>query len=520
MFDTHGPIRTDALRGRARMTVTRTPKLLLRLDAALSAPATADRTAAVLLALWIALYAAFASISTRQTGVHWDIGELVAWSRQPAWGYKHPPMSAWIAALWFAVFPVADWSAFLLAMVVSGSAIWIAWRICRACLPPDRWPLALAMLFLIPLYSFQAAKFNANTVMMPFWALATLGFLRSVERRSLGASASAGLAGAGAMLGKYWSVNLVAGLGLAALLDRRRAAYFRSAAPWVLVAVCALALAPHVIWLRTDGAVASGFATSIAASSNGAARTRSVEYVLGSLAYLAVPLLLYAALRPARAALRDTLWPADATRRLMVLAMLLPFLLPAVLNLVVPTRLTSLWTIPNWTLVPAVLLGSPLLTVTRRVRTAAVGLALAIPVLALIAAPFVATASHASGRNVEQAQAPQLGTAVQQRWAAATSAPLRWIGGETDVSYNAAFYANDKPRVRTEGAVDSAFSTAVRRDGMAVVCRVETAPCVVFLDAVQRAMGGIRAETTLVHTYRGVAGPARRYRLLLTPPAQ
>ena len=51
------------------------------------------------------------------------------------------------------------------------------------------------------------------------------------------------------MMGKYWSIFLLAGLGVAALADPRRATYFRSAAPWVTIAVGALVLAPHVAWI-------------------------------------------------------------------------------------------------------------------------------------------------------------------------------------------------------------------------------------------------------------------------------
>ena len=130
---------------------------------ALSDAKKADRTAALLIVLFAAPYTLHAVIANASTGLHQDLGELVAWSRRPAWGFKHPPMSAMVALVWFAVFPLADWSAYLLAMVVSASAVWIAWRVCREWLPSDRWPLSLAMLMLIPLYSFHALKFNAGS---------------------------------------------------------------------------------------------------------------------------------------------------------------------------------------------------------------------------------------------------------------------------------------------------------------------------------------------------------------------
>ena len=59
----------------------------------------------------------------------------------------------------------------------------------------------------------------------------------------------AGVFAALSIYGKYWSVMLLVGLGIAALTDRRREDYFRSPAPWVTIAAGALVLAPHVVWL-------------------------------------------------------------------------------------------------------------------------------------------------------------------------------------------------------------------------------------------------------------------------------
>jgi hypothetical protein len=44
------------------------------------------------------------------------MGEVFSWSTALAYGYpKHPPFPAWVAAVWFAVFPRADWAYYLLS---------------------------------------------------------------------------------------------------------------------------------------------------------------------------------------------------------------------------------------------------------------------------------------------------------------------------------------------------------------------------------------------------------------------
>src|SRR4029078_4572397 len=156
---------------------------------------------------------------------------------------------SWLVGLWLAVFPLSDWAYYLFAMVVAAVGLWIAWRLSLDYLDGDKPAGGLALLTLVPLYNFHALKFNANTVLIPFWAATTWWFLRSFETRNLGYAALAGLAPAAAMLGKYCTVVLLAGLVIAVLADPRRGAYFRSAAPWVTVAFGAVALMPHLVWL-------------------------------------------------------------------------------------------------------------------------------------------------------------------------------------------------------------------------------------------------------------------------------
>src|SRR5262249_26347577 len=125
-------------------------------------------------------------------------------------------------------------------------------------------------LTLVPFFNFHALKFNANSAMMPWWALTTWFFLCSFEAPDplpqagegkskyplsltgdgrVAAAALAGFAAAGAMLTKYWSVVLLAALAIAAASDPRRKLYFGSTAPFVTIAAGVAALSPHLMWL-------------------------------------------------------------------------------------------------------------------------------------------------------------------------------------------------------------------------------------------------------------------------------
>jgi len=185
-----------------------------RLVAALSDPARRERTVIVVLLAYVAIWTLYGMLAKASQDIHIDMAEMFAWSRELALGYpKHPPLAAWLTAGWFAIFPAADWAFYLFAMTVAAFALWIAWQLAGDYLDAEKRVLALLLLMLVPFFNFHALKFNANTVLLPLWAATALCFLRSFERRSIGWAALAGLCAAGAMLGKYWSIFLLGGLG-------------------------------------------------------------------------------------------------------------------------------------------------------------------------------------------------------------------------------------------------------------------------------------------------------------------
>ena len=53
--------------------------------------------------------------------VHMDVAEAYAWGQKFLLGYgKHPPLSGWVAGVWFRLFPVTDWATYALAMATLG----------------------------------------------------------------------------------------------------------------------------------------------------------------------------------------------------------------------------------------------------------------------------------------------------------------------------------------------------------------------------------------------------------------
>ena len=203
-----------------------------RLVDALADARRGPRTAAALLAVYALLWWAYAVVAKSTQDIHFDMGEVFAWSTELAYGYpKHPPFPAWVAAAWFAVFPREDWAYYLLSAAIIAVALWFAWLIAARVVDGEKRAVALVLLAFAPVFNFLPLKFNSNALLIPVWAGATWLFLRSCSQRTLAAGALAGAGAAIAMLTKYWSIFLIVGFAAGALVHPHRRDYFRSPAP-------------------------------------------------------------------------------------------------------------------------------------------------------------------------------------------------------------------------------------------------------------------------------------------------
>ena len=79
----------------------------------------------MLLGGFILFWLAFQVVSYAATDLHPDPLEMFAWGRHPSAGYfKHPPLGAWMTAIWFSIFPTMDWSFQLFSNVNAAVALY------------------------------------------------------------------------------------------------------------------------------------------------------------------------------------------------------------------------------------------------------------------------------------------------------------------------------------------------------------------------------------------------------------
>jgi 4-amino-4-deoxy-L-arabinose transferase-like glycosyltransferase len=496
-----------------------------RLFDALSDPKRRGRAVAAVLAAYCAAWTFYAVLAKASQDIHFDMGEMVAWSRDVGFGTpKHPPLPAWIVGAWFGLFPLADWAYYLLAVAIGTAALWIAWAASARYLGAEKQATGLALLMLVPFFNFHALKYNANSAMMPWWGLATWLFLRSFETRAVGFAAVAGVAAAAAMLTKYWSIVLIAALGVAALCDSRRRAYFTSAAPYVTIAAGAAALAPHAAWLYAHDFVPFGYALESHPATVGEALASGAGYLAGALGYVAAPILLVAlAARPGRAAVMEALWPEDPQRRLAAMAFVLPLLLPTLLAVASAEKVVSLWAIASMTLLPVVLLSSPQVTIPRPAAIGILGVAVALPVLAIAAAPVVAIMTHLVGLPNYAAHYRLVAQAAEKLWRETTRERLRLVGSYNNVLYGTVFYFADRPSaydIESPNITPWVDDARIARDGLLLYCPVAELLCMKALAARTADLrGGRRVEVEISRSFLGMRGVTVRYAIAAIPPA-
>lgn len=497
-----------------------------RLLDALVDPARRERTMALALAGYAVVWTLYGVIAKGSQDLHFDMGEEVAWSHEVILGTpKHPPLAAWLVRAWFEVMPVTVWSYYLFAVAMATIALWIAWHVAGRYLDPAKRVAGIALLTLVPFYNFHALKFNANTVLIPFWAATTWWFLRSLETRRVDWAALAGAGAAATMLGKYWSIFLLAGLGVAALTDFRRRDYFRSWAPWVTIAVGAVLLAPHLAWTATHDFGPFRYAFGAHPAAPAAAAYYDLLFFGGIVAYIAAPLALnFVATRPSLAAIGDSLWPPAGERRTALIALAAPLFLAALGAILLEMQIGALWTMSGMTLLPVALLATPLVSVSRTAAVRLLAVAVIYPVVMVAASPGIAVIIHRQGVPNYAAHYQLIARAVERAWSASTEAPLRIVGSYTDIVNGIVFYFPSQPStldIVTPAQTPWVDAERIKREGAAIVCPLAETRCIQALNAyAARFPGAATEDVSLARRFFGALDKPVGYRILSIPRQQ
>ena len=451
-----------------------------------------------------------------------DAAEAYAWGQSFLGGYgRHPPMTGWIAGLWYSVFPAADWASYALSRVMTFVTLAALCFIARRVVGPRRALLLLLLMMLYPLFHTKGERFNNYQVLLALLPLLVLTFLVAYEKRNALWGALLGLAAAACTLTIYSGLIGVAAIGLAALIHPGRMRFLRSPAPWVAAIVYLVALTPHVIWLVKWNYPTLQWASLLAAERGSVLRT--LEYLGHHFALLAIPVAAGGALLwPWRRAVNTFARREPDAFLVLVISTVLVFTPPAA-ALVMSSYLRLDWGNPLFFLVPLTVLVLIPRLVTRRALARAGIVATVFTLILLIASPIYPWVNYRL-RPVGGAHAPyhEVAEELTKVWRARFGTPLPIVVGGYEVAAYVVFYSADHPKMYAD--FDPALSSWInypnelKRKGWIGVCATFAADCLAKLDeldpkaekleiSVTRQIGDVKGET-MIFALR-ISAPAR-----------
>ncbi|AMA55441.1 glycosyltransferase family 39 protein [Bradyrhizobium sp. CCGE-LA001] len=399
--------------------------------------------------------------------VHMDVAEAYGWGQKFLWGYgKHPPLSGWIAGVWFKMFPATDWATYALAMATVSLGMVICWLVALRVVDARRAFLVVVMIALYPIFNFKGFKYNPDLLQLVTLPLLVLAYLNAFAKRSWQSGILLGLAGALALMTKYWVLTMIGAVGLAALIHPERLRFLSSPAPWVAIATMAAAMIPHIVWLANAHFVPLTYAGDTYSLQDADLMHRLVAgYVLHNVALLALPVALAAlamALVPhwftllLRAPLRivTRAWARGGNPGVNLSQALNVWIIQVIVAVGPPlgALLFSIymktdWGISLFFLVPLALVAIPALRVQSAVLFNIAAIWLVISAATLAASPWIAAREMAAntGNTATYGARSELARELTQAWH--TRFASRWaiVAGTMESIQPMVFYSPDHP---------------------------------------------------------------------------
>ena len=461
-------------------------------------------------------WATYAQVSS-SSGVHIDSLEAYAWGREFKLGYyKHPPFWAWVAGLWFMVFPKTDWCFWLLSELNGALGLAGAYALMgRFCGQRTRL-LCVFLLMLTPFYQFNALRFNANTILLSIWPWTMYFFVRSIETRRIGYAVVCGALAGFALLSKYFGLVLIGSCVVASLTHHNRRAYYLSAAPYVSLLIAGALFTPHVIWLFRDGFQPLAYMATKIDLRDRAISDSFFQFIGASVAFFVAPIALLLLARWRGGASKPMPAPENGRSFENVIAFS-PFILTLIAGSGGHTALAIPFGVPIFSLATL-----PLLRLIGpdedKALAYARGAVIALMAACAMAAPFMANVFVGTKHKDHIRPHTEAAQAAIDLWREKTAAPLRFASGDRMNSLSITFRSKDD--TSEFNGFNMRWSPSVtpetlRRHGLLVLCTNGSGPC---LDGVAPFLTprSTRHEISVAHEIAG--SPLMGYTVFIIPP--
>ncbi|WP_213288251.1 glycosyltransferase family 39 protein [Bradyrhizobium sp. sGM-13] len=469
--------------------------------------------------------------------VHMDVAEAFAWGQKFLLGYgKHPPLSGWVAGAWFMLFPVTDWATYALAMTTLGCSLVICWLLALRVVDRRRAFFVVVMLALYPIFNFKGFKYNPDLLQLVTLPLVALAYLDAFEKRSVKSGVWLGLAGALALMTKYWALTVIGAVGLAALIHPQRLQFLRSPAPWVAIATLVVAMLPHFMWLKQVDFVPLTYAgDTYSLTDRAMIDDLALGYVGHNLALLAAPVILGAIalmwrpfrLMPFPAFSRGANIGVNISQAINVwIVQAVVAIGPPLGALTFHVYIKTDWGIPLFFLMPLALVAIPAVRIRKIALLNLTATWLVISLVVLTISPRIVAYELDEKRTAGATYRARSELARELTEAWHTRFYSRWpvVAAYTVTGQPVTFYSPDHPAPLTPDEPWSSGLTSLeeaKRSGFIGICEVDhwkLEKCEAWMQA--HAANAERMVMTTRRFFLGKAGPATAWNVFIVPPAR
>jgi 4-amino-4-deoxy-L-arabinose transferase-like glycosyltransferase len=471
---------------------------------------------------FVLMWAFVNAVANSANGLNHDMIESYVWGHEFQLGYyKHPPFWAWVAGLWFHVFPTNGSSFAVLSAINAGLGLLGCWYLVGCFTSGNKRLAAVALLLASPFYTLFAYKYNANTIFLSIWPWTAYFFLRSMQSRAPVDAVLLGILAGIAALSKYYAIVLLFSCLVASILHSQRRAYFRSASPYLSVASCGAVIAPHVGWLIVNGF--QPFHYFEGETGHGLAFVAHQTIDLFAQYLLPQIVIVLVVLFGGGARFSSRLGHLARENRVLLVLACGPFVLTVFLSVLFRVLITSNTALSTFCLAPLALIELTEGGNIARMKRAALALAAASTVVALLAAPVLAYA-HAVGlmRGTPGINDPseELAGAATTMWHATMRSPVAFVAGTQLYADSIVFYSPDHPSELIDFDHEKSpwvSKAALLRGGLLIACLASDQKC--LLQAAAQTGGRTLTERiSLQHKAFGQSGRMVEFVLFLVAP--
>lgn len=392
-----------------------------------------------------------------------DLIEALTYGREWVLGSdKLPPLPWWMVEITYRLFG-ADIAYYALAEIVIVATFLLVWALSRPLVGAVGALVAALIVDGLHYFQYTAVKFNHDVIQLPLWALAGYSFHAALKRGHIRHWLLLGVAFGGALWAKYFVVVLAAPYALFLICDRDGRNAWRTAGPWLALALALAITAPHLVWLVQNDFLPFRYVDARSAPARGwyDHLLHPAAFAGGQLFFMLPALLIAAAYlwppRPARAAAvkaPDRPEVDNLDRRIVTLIAFGPAVAMLALIGVSGRGAITMWGYPLWIFLGLwIVLSAPRPLDGRRLRQVGVAWSALFAALALA---FVVNYTWLPRVDHRYRAAffpgDKLAAILTQRFHAATGGKrLRYVVGSMWLAGNVAHYSPDQPHVMIDG---------------------------------------------------------------------